>query len=303
MIKNELLHAIETEYGALCNMKKMSGVRADGGCYKIACQNKTIVVKSCQPSINDVMQWVNRSLSQMLAPVIEMAVEVEGDTWIVMKYVPSDLPRERWTADAQMIVALHALHSMDISEFSRAHSQRLGGNGFSSLPQHCWDTNGRLSFPYRLQWNIEGVKRLGKLTTRHRINFPLTMLLSLQGEMEEILSPKCFCHGDPNPTNWRIRNDGSLVLVDWERVCLAHPALDLAITMPWLGSDDGSLESRIAEMYNHLGGNSVVSARQIELAKIWTVIEYLCDQHDWLEEEQIQELLQSLSTKLKGIHE
>src|SRR5579883_2966731 len=52
---------------------------------------------------------------------------------------------------------------------------------------------------------------------------------------ESIFYTKVAPTGDPNPTNWGLRADGTIVLYDWERFGQATPAIDLAITVPGLG--------------------------------------------------------------------
>ncbi len=95
-------------------------------------------------------------------------------------------------------------------------------------------------------------------------------------ESAPLFEPRHPISGDPNPTNWGIRHDGTVVLFDWERVSAGTAALDLAISIPWL--PDESAYHLMATAY--LGpdhGTTAVSALngQIALAKVWNVVEYL----------------------------
>ncbi len=89
------------------------------------------------------------------------------------------------------------------------------------------------------------------------------------------------------------------MLFDWEHCTSASPLLDLAITIPGLGSPEDF--QRVTETYSELTGfetsNEVV--QRVVAAKAWTVVELLfglrADQHatlvdylvttfpDWLE--------------------
>ena len=66
--------------------------------------------------------------------------------------------------------------------------------------------------------------------------------------------------GDPNPTNWSVREDGTVVLFDWERVGYGTPALDLAITVPGLGTPDDY--RRVVEGYLRAGPSPELTAPQ-----------------------------------------
>jgi aminoglycoside phosphotransferase (APT) family kinase protein len=68
--------------------------------------------------------------------------------------------------------------------------------------------------------------------------------------------------------------------MDWERFCQGHPAIDLAITMPGIGSKDGAMERTMAEMYIRLWQKNTGSVpteldaleRGNRVAKLWEFI-------------------------------
>lgn len=72
-------------------------------------------------------------------------------------------------------------------------------------------------------------------------------------------------------------------MLDWERFCQGNPAIDLAITMPNMGTEDLSLETQLAQTYSRfcmdmnedLLPSEPNFAIQIRLAKIWTVVEFI----------------------------
>jgi aminoglycoside phosphotransferase (APT) family kinase protein len=111
----------------------------------------------------------------------------------------------------------------------------------------------------------------------------LTPLQNAQALWQRIDHNRCCISGDPNPTNWRVRDDGTLVLVDWERFGYGTPAIDLAILMPGLGSPDGKLETWIAsnyvEFWRMANGEvpflEATLTAQIQLAKLWTAVEFI----------------------------
>ncbi|WP_081503918.1 phosphotransferase [Alicyclobacillus hesperidum] len=110
-------------------------------------------------------------------------------------------------------------------------------------------------------------------------------MMKLQLDAQVLFEPTCCISADPNPTNWRIRDDGDLVLIDWERFCYGHPAIDLAITMPGLGSKDGTMEGQIADLYRECWERNAGSVppelsdleRLIRVAKLWSVVEFLAN--------------------------
>ena len=69
-----------------------------------------------------------------------------------------------------------------------------------------------------------------------------------------------------NPGNWRVDDRGRPVLLDWERIGLGHPAVDLGISLPGLPSR--SEAEALVAAYN--GG---IDASDVLLAKTWSLVE------------------------------
>lgn len=71
------------------------------------------------------------------------------------------------------------------------------------------------------------------------------------------------------------RDDGTLVLFDWERCTRGSPAIDLAIAVPGLGSR--AAFERVAAVYCGIAPG--IDSRQLGFAiarsKVWSVIEFL----------------------------
>lgn len=162
----------------------------------------------------------------------------DADVWLLLEDVPRPLPRERWLADDEIMSVLARLHVLPIEElavlpdrFQPAWSEAMQRAALERLPGAGLDDT----------------------------------LAVLRREAAALFRPRSVISGDPNPLNWGLTDDGELVLMDWERIGLGHPALDVAITMPGLpGLADFE---RTAVAYRSNGG-SEVSAQQLMLAKL-----------------------------------
>jgi aminoglycoside phosphotransferase (APT) family kinase protein len=103
-------------------------------------------------------------------------------------------------------------------------------------------------------------------------------LRSLRDEAQHLTAPRCWISGDPNPSNWGIRADGSLVLYDWELVRRGTPPTDLAILVAGLGDETkfGEMAACYMETCRTQGLTPMwpvaTLTRDIALAKIWTVV-------------------------------
>lgn len=272
-VKNEIARVM----GAVQSIDKLSGIQAGGGCYRVGCENGVVCVKRTSVRAAECLSAISASGggADMPVPKLLFVIEAEaGDCWLGMEYIPYELPGSRWRADAQVIRALYHLHSLPAASAQAAD--------------------------YKPRWPDSLTESALEMLARAGAGVPMHALSSLQERAALLFRPACLLHGDPNPTNWRMRADGGLVLVDWDRVCAAHPALDLAITMPGLGSEDGGLERRIAESYNQLAKRQAVLPEQIELAKIWSVIEYLGAEEADLDSAQRARYLVSLHKKILG---
>ncbi|WP_370670803.1 aminoglycoside phosphotransferase family protein [Alicyclobacillus acidiphilus] len=191
-------------------------------------------------------------------------IDSDHTNWIAMEYIPGVFPQEQWRnnpAQIRMLCNLHAYCSGPISLRDDATWYR---------PK--WDDEmTELAFTW-----FEGSSE-GELIKQR--------LRDAQQKSQTLFVPHCCLSGDPNPTNWRVRSNGELVMVDWERFCEGNPAIDLAITMPNLGTEDLSLETQLARTYNRLYremNNAAFQsdldfALQIRAAKIWTVVEFIAN--------------------------
>ncbi|MEB6377517.1 aminoglycoside phosphotransferase family protein [Leclercia adecarboxylata] len=81
--------------------------------------------------------------------------------------------------------------------------------------------------------------------------------------------------GDSNAGNWGRRDNGELVLFDWERFGKGSPAIDLAPLIKGMGTTQAFMD--LAERYCLLSCQHNVNglAREIAIAKAWIVTEVI----------------------------
>jgi aminoglycoside phosphotransferase (APT) family kinase protein len=188
--------------------------------------------------------------------------------WLVLEHVPSPLPRDRWSADAGVYDVLAGLHS-------------------ATTAYH------RLDDPFVPQWTDQ-------LTEAAAAQFDgrtAAVLTQLQEEAAPYLSGTSCLSGDPNPRNWVVRDDGTLVLLDWERAGLGGPAVDVGIALPGLPDRAESAAASAAYLAAHARRGSDPGleegdlARRLLVVKAWTAVELLAEERrhpeldatqDWL---------------------
>ena len=125
--------------------------------------------------------------------------EYAGWNWLLLEYVPHTLPRERWNYDQQALSILKTIHEapVPLSDFDWADTDWHQGEidyCTASLP------------PEAIEKIVLIHQRYESIRNAHRV----------------------LCSGDPNQPNWRVRENGQLVLLDWQTVTIANRALDLA---------------------------------------------------------------------------
>lgn len=81
--------------------------------------------------------------------------------------------------------------------------------------------------------------------------------------------------GDSNAGNWGRRENGDVVLFDWERFGKGSPAIDLAPLIKGMGTKQTFLDlsERYCQLTSHQ--NSKALAREIAIAKAWIVTEVI----------------------------
>lgn len=187
-------------------------------------------------------------------PVCRGAV-ADGDwRWLVLEDVPEPLPRTRWAADPAVLGVIVRLHGATVAQDDDPPDRFAPG----------W-TDG-----------MTDAALVALLTGARAASGP--RLRSLRREAAGLFAPDVPISGDANPANWGVRADGDVVLFDWARYGRGTPALDLAITVPGLG--ETATYQAVARGYVAAGGRSGaagdgVLAREIAVAKVWSVVEFL----------------------------
>jgi|ADGO01.1.fsa_nt_gi Predicted choline kinase involved in LPS biosynthesis len=239
----EVLRALRNRIGAIDSVSPLGGL--SGRTVAVARgQRGTLVAKG--PAAATEVRVATR-----LAPlfreagirVAESAVvrTANAGQWLVLEYLPQALPRDRWGADADVIDVLRALHSLRTEPIARIRRR--------FRPR--WDASLTTAAVTALHGGQDLVDRIVRLSER----------------CQYLFDPLAVVSADPNPLNWRLDAAGSPVLIDWERLTLGHPAIDLGILLPGLG------EPREAERVANRYGSRDVTATDILRAKAWSLVE------------------------------
>lgn len=242
--------------GDVVAVEPLRGIAA-GRVFRVRAARGSVIVKGAS---REAEAWFYLETAGALAeygvatPMLEWC-EREGDAWwLVLEDIPRPLPRERWLADPAVLAVLRRLHRSGVA------------------PPDAPDT-------YLPAWDEPMTAAARSTLPREAADRVAPLLERLREAHQHLFAPNCPISGDPNPTNWGLRANGTLVLYDWERVCLGAPALDLAVTIPGLGDPDAFRQ--VARGYLTTGPQSPddaaieALAHDIAVAKAWSVVELL----------------------------
>ncbi|EGR1329813.1 phosphotransferase family protein [Vibrio cholerae] len=100
-------------------------------------------------------------------------------------------------------------------------------------------------------------------------------IVSIQALSQVLFEHSCLISGDTNDGNWGIRQNGELVLFDWERFGYGSPAIDLAPLVQGLGSMDeyASIIERYTQHNSSFAADELT--KHLVIAKCWIVIEVI----------------------------
>ncbi len=252
-----LLNELDSRCGAFTVVR--CGGLSPARVWKVVSEKLTLIIKE-QPSPSEGKFY--KSVAPHLReigigiPELEFITEDRGQFWLVLEWLPLTLPSTRWVADSEVMRILSILHSV------QSLNSIEGDIGYSPTWPQEWTTTGLQYFPPEIRATMRPILE----DLRNRASF--------------LFTSECWISGDPNPTNWGLRDNQTLALFDWERFGRGTPALDLAITIPGFG--DFSQYRMVACGYlaardRRCPFSSTVDelARQIGLAKAWSVIEFL----------------------------
>lgn len=230
------------------------GGMSGGAVFRLEGRGRSAVLKW---ALNPVETHVYTAMSDSLRangvelPHLYASIEEDGAFWLLLEDIPHPLPQDRWQADDEQLEMLHRLHTLSLSSVA--------------LPPAA----------YQPQWPEAMTERALSLFDPEVAASLDSVLQIIRDTALRLFQPNCLISGDPNPANWGLRDDETLVLFDWERCTLGTPAIDLAITVPGLGSRDAF--ERVAAAYNGSAPQSDPSqlASDIACAKVWSVVEFL----------------------------
>lgn len=253
-----LKHYVLDEYGPPATFEPLGGMSRGYVCRVRFAGNRSAILKT-DPHPRETLFY--EKVSGILndkgipTPKPEWTGRNTDGYWLLLEDVPHPLLRDRWRADPGVLGLLRRLHALSYPD------SRLDLPGAFVPRWTDWMTELAAScFPGHISGEIRRALR------------------GLQRESQHLFRPRCYVSGDPNPTNWGLREDGTLVLYDWERFGSGTPALDLAITIPGLGyaAAFDMVATRYAEQGISLPQPSVESpSHDIRLAKAWSVTELL----------------------------
>lgn len=257
MLSSTLHNRLQQTFGMPFELETLGSGQSEASVYRVSFPAKTVILKKC-PSSNEKLFY--ESVAPLLnekginTPRLEWAEYADGFYWLVLEAIPHSLPRERWQSDPEVIFTLRRLHSIPL------------------------DSTFKLTELYAPQWTEE-LTSLALKVFPEKARLDLAPFLSeLQKNYQHLFEPQNLISGDPNPTNWGLREDGSLVLFDWERFGYGTPALDLAISVGGMGNKEIFRQiaaSYLKEQPDQTDSSIEELAQDIAIAKIWSVLEYL----------------------------
>lgn len=252
-IHKGLLLQLSAAHGSPRSIEPLGG-KSGANVYRVRFARTSRIIKhTSRAGESDFYLHAAPLLRENGIPLPKVETVLQSD-WIVLEDIPDPLPREMWHGDHRVVEILARLHSLNLDMPSTAYSPK-------------WDNE--LTEKMLACFEPEIVRNLKPILT------------DLQHESQPLFEKRCWISGDPNPTNWGVRADGSLVLFDWDRFTRATPAIDLAIIVGGLGNrrqfdDVATTYLREREKIGAPYPQAVKSfGRAIAIAKIWVVVEYL----------------------------
>jgi hypothetical protein len=256
-IPHEVFNYLVPKYGAPISIIDMGGINP-GEVYRIDFKTQNFITKKV-PHRREIVFY------EKLAPVFNKNglqvpfLEWSGSSlklpWIVIEHIPHALPEHRWETDEEVIEYLAAIHNLK-SDFDP-----------SLLYRPTWDE----------EMNLRVLDCFDPKDKRKMEN----ILSTICSKSQHLFLPDCLISGDPNPKNWGLRSDGSLVQYDWQHIGLGTPALDLAISI--CSSENTKTCENVARIYlsktpdtNFKGQTSVAElATSIMLGCAWNYVRFL----------------------------
>lgn len=244
--------AIETVPGSLSAADPLGGM-SNASVWRLQGDGQSAILKR---SGSGVETHVYSVLSERLRaagiglPEMYASAEREGAYWLLLEDIPFSVSADQMLTEPSIIELLRRLHGVDPT---------------LPLPEDR----------YRPDWPVEWTTQALSLIVPEQRDATAAVLAGVRWRCLPLFAPAVLISGDPNAANWGRREDGSIVLFDWERFTLGSPALDLAILVPGLGDRD--VYRRLAASYLSGSSQAATDALALEIAdaKVWSVVEFL----------------------------
>ncbi|MEH6940646.1 phosphotransferase [Bacillus sp. JJ722] len=284
---SEVRKFLGESYGKPVSIERLGGVVYEESCFRIKFLNQSVIIKQTREQREWFLYKDKSSFLRSVGvniPVLYYAYTEQEMYWLIIEDIPLTLPKNRWEADTAVLEVLFCLH------------------------YGTWKKELTLTEPYIPGWNVEMLDKALACFPTETYSQIKSLLDLTREQCQQLFKPLCWISGDPNPTNWGFRHDGTTVLFDWERIGYGHPAVDLAITMPGLNSNS-SLESLIATKYLDMWEKNSIECPftqeeltyQITLAKVWSVVEFLANNAHSADPKTIDFIIGHLPEKLSSL--
>jgi len=252
LLPDTIQRAIETSLGSLTSVEPRGGMSGDS-VWRLRGDGQLAILKR---SGSGVETYVYTELAGRLRaagiglPDLYASAERDGTYWLLLEDIPQPVSTDHLLTAPSIMKLLRRVHGIETT---------------LPLPDDR----------YRPAWPNEMTRQALTLLSPEDPTAVAALLEDVRARCLPLFAPTALITGDPNITNWGLRDDGSVVLFDWERITLGNPAIDLAILVPGFGDRD--VYRRLAASY--LSGSSEVAtetlAHQIAVAKVWSVVEFL----------------------------
>ena len=254
-IHEAMLRRLTEAHGNVQSIEPLGG-KSGASVYRLRFAETSRIVKQTTSSAEQLFYThVAPILRANDIPLPEVEV-ILPDGWIALEDIPNPLPRELWHGDSRLVEILARLHrlKMEIPPLQEGYSPKWD-DALTAKMLACFEPETARELQPRLR--------------------------DIQHESQSLFEPQCWISGDPNPTNWGVRHDGSLVLFDWDRFTRATPAVDLAIIVGGLGNRQqftevaGTYIRKREELGDSYSQTADALGHSIAIAKVWVVVEYL----------------------------
>lgn len=256
-IPKEVINYLVPKYGSPIGITDMGGLNS-GEVYRLDFKTQSFIAKKVPHKREmDFYEQLVPTFNQagILVPYLEWSGSTLKLPWVVIEHIPSALPEYRWEADEEVIEYLAKIHNLPVT------------SKIPNLYRPVWDDSMNLRV-----LDCFDPKDHKKLTG---------LLGPICAKAQHLFEPQCMISGDPNPKNWGLRTDGSLVQFDWQYIGLGTPALDLAISI--CSSENHNTCENVAKIYlqkttdEAFKHNTSVAelASSIMLGCVWNYIRFL----------------------------